>query len=309
MNNDILTPYVPVKCGMVALVGPPNAGKSTLMNCLLKQKISIVTPKAQTTRNRILGVVNEEDYQIVLIDTPGLHQAREPLNREMVRLALESLTEVDVVLFLLDVSLPLPKEKDIEKKEQLTEWMQQVKCPALLVLNKIDLLDRRELLPVIKAYSELYPFDAVLPLSALRDEGTKQLVDQLLPLLPMGPRLFPEDIPTDATERFLAAEIIREKIFLQTGQEIPYSTAVIIESFKENEDNGLITIHAAIVLERDSQKPIVIGKGGKKLKSIGIAARKDIEALLDSRVNLKLWVKIKKNWSKNERFLREELGF
>lgn len=309
MDNDIFPPFEPVKCGMVALVGPPNAGKSTLMNCLLKQKISIVTPKAQTTRNRILGVVNEDDYQIVLIDTPGLHQAREPLNREMVRLALESLTEVDIVLFLLDVSLPLPKEKNTEKKEQLLEWMKTVRCPALLVLNKIDLLDRDELLPVIKAYSDLYPFDAVLPLSALRDKGTEELIQELLSRLPMGPRLFPEDIPTDATERFLAAEIIREKIFLQTGQEIPYSTAVLIESFKENEKNGLITIHAAIVLERDSQKPIIIGKGGKKLKSIGIAARKDIEKLLDSRVNLKLWVKIRKNWSKNERFLKEELGF
>lgn len=309
MDLEQFINFKPVKSGMVALVGPPNAGKSTLMNCLLGQKISIVTPKPQTTRNRILGVVNEEDYQIVLIDTPGLHQAREPLNKEMVRLALESLTEVDAVLFLVDVSLPLPEKVRKERQKEFNEWIQHVKCPAVMVLNKVDMLEKSELLPMIEAYSEIFPFEAVLPISALQGDGTDRLTDEILKILPMGPRLFPEDIPTDATERFLTAEIIREKVFLQTGQEIPYSSAVVVESFKEDARKGKVTIHATIVLERNSQKGIVIGKGGSKLKNIGISARKDIEKMLDMKVNLKLWVKVKKNWSKNERFLKEELGF
>jgi len=298
----------PVKSGMVAIVGPPNAGKSTLMNCLLGQKISIVTPKPQTTRNRILGVVNEDDYQIVLLDTPGLHKSRVPLNQEMVRIAMDSLAEVDVVLFLVDISLPVPEKQKEEKQKELAAIMQKVRCPAIMVLNKVDLLEKEKLLPMIGAYSSLFPFQAVIPLSALKGDGTDRLLTEILTLLPMGPRYFPEDIPTDATERFLVAEIIREKVFLQTGQEIPYSTAVTIESFKEDEVKHLVTIHATIVVERDSQKGIVIGKGGAKLKSIGTAARKDIERLIDNKVLLKLWVKVKKKWSEDERFLKE-LGF
>lgn len=305
---DQFKEFISVKSGTVAIVGPPNAGKSTLMNCLLGQKISIVTPKPQTTRNRILGVVNEDDYQIVLIDTPGLHEAREPLNKEMVRLALESLSGVDVVLFLIDVSLPLPEKKKKAQEKEFNDWIQHVKSPAVMVLNKVDLLKKEDLLPMIEAYSELYPFEAVLPMSALEGDGAGLLIKELLKLLPMGPRYFPEDVPTDATERFLAAEIIREKVFLQTGQEIPYSTAVVIDAFQE-EKGKKVTIHATIILERASQKGIVIGKGGSKLKSIGISARKDIEVLIDQKVNLKLWVKVKKNWSKDERFLKEELGF
>ena len=298
----------PVKSGMVAIVGPPNAGKSTLMNNLLGQKISIVTPKPQTTRNRILGVVNEDEYQIVLLDTPGLHKSRVPLNQEMVRIAMESLAEVDVVLFLVDISLPLPEKAREEQQKKLAEVMAQVKCPAIMVLNKVDLIVKEKLLPIISAYASLYPFSAVLPLSALKGDGTRQLVDEILAHLPLGPRYFPEDIPTDATERFLVAEIIREKVFLQTGQEIPYATAVTIESFKEDEVRQMVTIHATIVVERDSQKGIVIGKGGAKLKSIGTAARKDIERLIGQKTLLKLWVKVKKKWSEDERFLKE-LGF
>jgi len=298
----------PVKSGMVAIVGPPNAGKSTLMNHLLGQKISIVTPKPQTTRNRILGVVNNDEYQIVLLDTPGLHKSRVPLNREMVRIALESLAEVDVVLFLVDISLPVPKKLQEQQEKELAELMQKVRCPAIMVLNKVDLLDKERLLPMIGAYSTLYPFAAVVPISALSGDGTDRLVAEILALLPMGPRYFPEDIPTDATERFLVAEIVREKVFLQTGQEIPYSCAVTIDSFKEETEKQLVTIHATIVVERDSQKGIVIGKGGAKLKGIGTAARKDIERLLGEKVLLKLWVKVKKKWPEDERFLRE-LGF
>lgn len=293
---------------MVAIVGPPNAGKSTLMNYLLGQKISIVSHKPQTTRNRILGVVNGDDYQIVLLDTPGLHKARQPLNREMVRIAMDSLKEVDAILYLIDVSLPLPEKIEQEKNKEMMEQMEGVSAPIILVLNKVDLLEKELLLPMIKRYSELFPFHGVIPLSALTGVGTDILVKELLDILPLGPRYFPEDIPTDASERFLVTEIVREKVFLLTGQEIPYSSAVTLESFQDDTKKQMTTIHATIVLERNSQKGIVIGKGGKKLKSIGIAARKDIEKMLGQKVLLKLWVKVRKNWSKDERFLKE-LGF
>lgn len=301
LNDDIHS-------GMVAIVGPPNAGKSTLMNHLLGQKISIVSHKPQTTRNRILGVVNGDDYQIVLLDTPGLHKARQPLNREMVRIAMESLNEVDLILYMIDVSLPLPEKLEKEQDQAFMEQMEGVAAPVILVLNKVDLLAKESLLPMIQRYSDLYPFHCVTPLSALNGEGTDSLVKEIVGLLPKGPRYFPEDIPTDASERFLAAEIVREKVFLLTGQEIPYSCAVTIESFQDDEERKVSTIHASIVLERGSQKGIVIGKGGKKLKSIGIAARKDIEKMIGQKVVLKLWVKVKKNWSKDQRFLKE-LGF
>ena len=186
--------------------------------------------------------------------------------------------------------------------------MDGVSAPVILVLNKVDLLEKERLLPMIKRYSELFPFYGVMPLSALTGEGTEAVVKELLTILPLGPRYFPEDIPTDASERFLVTEIVREKVFLLTGQEIPYSSAVTLEFFQENTKKQMTTIHATIILERNSQKGIVIGKGGKKLKSIGIAARKDIEKMLGQKVLLKLWVKVRKNWSRDERFLKE-LGF
>jgi GTP-binding protein Era len=294
---------VETKSGMVAIVGPPNAGKSTLMNTLLGQKISIVTPKPQTTRNRILGILNGPDYQIVLIDTPGLHKARQPLNLEMVKIALASLSEVDVILFLIDVSLPMP-----EKQSKAVEYLDGANCPAILLLNKIDLLDKEKLLPMIHIYQKMYPFAAIIPVSALHNSGTDLLLEELVSLLPKGPRYYPEDIPTDATERFIVAEIIREKIFLQTGQEIPYSTAVMIDDFKEDEKKSMVTIHATILVEKSSQKGIIIGKKGSKLVQIGKNARLDIEKLLGQKVLLKLWVKVQKNWSKDMRFLKE-LGF
>ena len=295
----------PIKSGMVAIVGPPNVGKSTILNTLLGQKISIVSPKPQTTRNRILGVVSHSDYQIVLLDTPGLHTAREQLNREMVRIAMNSLTEVDAVLFLVDVSLPVPERMKSERDKEFSAWFDKIVSPAIMVLNKIDLIDRKELLPLIDSYAALYPFKAIVPVSAMNGDGCADLVTEILNLLPFGPRYFPEDMPTDASERFLAAEIIREKVFLKTGQEIPYATAVLIESFKEDEAKKLVTIHAAIVVEKDSQKGIVIGQGGKKLQSIGTAARREIEEMVGCKVMLKLWVKVRKNWSQDERFLKE----
>jgi GTP-binding protein Era len=289
-----------IKSGMVAIVGPPNAGKSTLLNGLLGQKISIVTPKPQTTRNRIIGILNEPSYQVVMLDTPGLHKAGKPLNQEMVKIAVASLSEVDAILFLVDVSQPVP-----EKQKKAVEYLEGVTIPAILVLNKIDLLKKDQILPMIEGYRNIYPFAAIIPISALMSSGTDILMQELVHLLPTGPRLYPEDIPTDATERFIVAEIIREKIFLLTGQEIPYSTAVVIDSFKEDEKRSLVTIHATIVVEKSSQKAIIIGKKGSKLQQIGRNSRLDIEKLLAQRVLLKLWVKVHKNWTRNMRFIRD----
>lgn len=289
-----------IKSGMVAIVGPPNAGKSTLLNGLLGQKISIVTPKPQTTRNRIIGILNDPAYQVVMLDTPGLHKSRKPLNLEMVKIAVSSLAEVDVVLFLIDVSLPMP-----EKQAHAVEYLESSTVPAILVLNKIDLLGKDQVLPIIEAYRHIYPFAAIVPVSALLNSGTDLLLQEILHLLPAGPKFYPEDIPTDATERFIVGEIIREKIFLLTGQEIPYSTAVVIESFKEDEAKSLVTIHATIVVEKSSQKAIIIGRKGSKLQQIGKNSRHDIEKLLAQRVLLKLWVKVHKNWTSDLRFIRD----
>jgi GTP-binding protein Era len=289
-----------IKSGMAAIVGPPNAGKSTLLNALMGQKISIVTPKPQTTRNRIVGILNEPAYQVVMLDTPGLHKARKPLNLEMVKIAVSSLSEVDVVLFLIDVSLPMP-----EKQVKTVEYLEATTVPAILVLNKIDLLRKEQILPMIEVYRKIYPFAAIVPVSALFENGTDVLLQELLKLLPAGPKLYPEDIPTDSTERFIVGEIIREKIFLLTGQEIPYSTAVVIDSFKEDEEKSLVTIHATIVVEKPSQKAIIIGKKGSKLQQIGANSRRDIEKLMAQHVLLKLWVKVHKNWTKDMRFIRD----
>ena len=297
-----------IKSGVVALAGPPNAGKSTLLNSLLGQKISIVTPKPQTTRNRIAGVLNGEGYQIVLLDTPGLHRSSVLLNQEMVQVALDSLQGVEAVVFMVDASQALGPVKKGNRSEEYRTYLETVQSPAFLLLNKIDLIGKNELLPIIDFYAKLYPFAGVIPVSALQGDGLDRLVEELVALMPAGFRYFPDDIPTDATERFLSGEIIREKVFLLTGQEIPYSSAVLIESFKEDSQRGLVEIHASIYLERKSQKGIIIGKKGEKIKQIGTAARKDIEELLDSRVVLHLWVKIRKHWSRDQRFLKE-LGF
>lgn len=293
-----------VKSGSAALVGAPNVGKSTLLNSLLGQKISIVSPKPQTTRNRILGIVNGADHQILFLDTPGIHKTDNLLNQEMVKIALDTLTEVDAIIFMIDAAAPLP-----QPEKSPIKYLKTSQKPAILVINKIDLINKENLLPIINCYQQLYNFTAIIPTAALHNDGTDVLLKELLKILPEGVRLYPEDIPTDASERFIVAEIIREKIFLLTGQEIPYATAVTVESFKENQNKKLTTIHATIYVEKKSQKGIIIGKKGVKLQQIGTAARHDIKTLLAQNIMLNLWVKVRQNWSKDQRFLTEELGF
>ena len=308
MIKEIVSPdgaFAGYHSGVVAIIGPPNAGKSTLVNHFLGQKITIVSPLPQTTRNRIMGIVTGESYQMIMLDTPGLHKPKELLNREMVRIAKESIGDADMVLLLTDTSVELNSKRARREREELTEYLSAVRCPVVLALNKIDLLSKEQVLPLIECYNQIHPFKAVLPISALKGEGTKELLEELIKLLPEGPQYYPDDIPTDATERFIVAETIREKIFLLTKEEIPYFSAVIVESFKEGKPGKPITIHATIMVERDSQKGIIIGKQGKMIKKIGTDARHDIEKLLDARVMLKLFVKVKKKWTKNQQILRE----
>jgi GTP-binding protein Era len=297
------------RSGVVAVIGPPNAGKSTLLNRYLQQKIAIVTPLPQTTRNRILGIVTGSNYQMIMLDTPGLHKAREMLNREMVRIALDTLSEADIVLFLADAqaaqAMIADKKKLERRRAEYSDYFSKIQCPAVLALNKVDLLKKEQLLPMIDWFSSLHPFTDVVPVSALEGDGTAVLLDTLVRRLPLGPQYYPDDIPTDSTERFIVAELIREKIFLRTRQEVPYSTAVLIDSFKENAQGGPVVIHATILVERGSQKGIIIGRQGKMLGDIRKSATKEIEKLLGCKAQLKLWIKVKKKWTSNEQILRE----
>lgn len=291
----------PYRSGVVAIIGLPNAGKSTLLNQLLRQKIAIVTPKPQTTRNRIMGIVTGPSYQMILLDTPGLHEAREEMNRQMVRVALESLAEADAVLFLAD-SADMPSGKLERRAEELRGYLGRVTCPVVLALNKMDLFPAGQLLPVMDWYRTLHPFAALVPVSALQGEGIDTLLAELVPILPEGPQYYPDDIPTDATERFIAAEMIREQIFLLTRDEIPYSTAVVIDAFEEGDP---VVIRATILVERNSQKGILVGKKGSMLAALRRCATAEIEQLLGCRVRLHLWVKVSKNWTENPGKLRE----
>ncbi len=287
------------KSGFVAIVGAPNAGKSTLLNRMLGEKVSITSKKPQTTRNRIIGVVHRPFSQIVFIDTPGMHRAKGKLNVRIVDVALSSLSDVDIVLVLVDVSNPDPISEDFIVKQ-----LQKKQRRIILVLNKIDLVDKSMLLAVIDKWSKAHPFEAVVPISAKHGDQVEALLDSMESLLPEGPPLFPEDTLTDMPQRFIAAEMIREKVFRLTGQEIPYSTAVTIDSFSTKKRGALVTINAIIHVEKASQKGIIIGRGGSKLKRIGEQARKDIEKMVGAKVFLKLFVHVQKDWSKDTRALR-----
>lgn len=285
--------------GFVALVGAPNAGKSTLLNRILGEKISITSKKPQTTRNRILGVLHRSTAQLIFIDTPGVHRAKGLLNTRIVESALSALGEVDVVLALIDAARPQPVDE-----KYLLKQLAERKNPVVLAINKIDLIDKAQILALIDRWSQRFSFDAVVPISAQYGIQIKELIECIQTRLPPGPPLYPEDVFTDMPERFIAAEMIREKVFRLTGQEIPYATAVTIDAFKEVKNGRLIAIHATIHVERDSQKAMVIGSGGKKLKQIGQASRQEIERMVGVQVLLKLFVRVQKNWRKDTKALR-----
>jgi GTP-binding protein Era len=288
------------RSGFVAILGAPNAGKSTLLNRMLGQKVSITSKKPQTTRNRILGVVHRDASQMVFLDTPGIHRARHPLNVRIVDAALATLSEVDLVLLVVDAQSP-----DEVSERLLLDKLAQQQLPVLLAINKIDRVKPPVLLEQIEAWSKRFAFAAVVPISAKQGEQVDRLQDAMETLLPQGPPFFPPDSLTDLPTRFIAAEMIREKAFRLTGQEIPYAVAVTIDAFKTENAGALIRIHATIHVERDSQKGIVIGKQGAKLRQIGEAARKEIEAMLGVKVFLKLFVRVQKNWTKDTKALRK----
>jgi GTP-binding protein Era len=287
------------RSGFVSIVGAPNGGKSTLLNRILGEKISITSQKPQTTRNRILGVSHRDSAQIVFIDTPGIHRAKGELNIRIVDAAMAALKDVDVVLLVVDAASPDPDAERI-----LSKTLKQVKRPVLLALNKIDLVEKPPLLSLIDSWAKVHPFTAILPISAKKGTQVDTLLKEVEALLPEGPPYFPEDSLTDLPQRFIAAEIIREKVFRLTGQEIPYATAVTVDSFTRKKKD-LTTIYASIHVERDSQKGIVIGKSGAKLKQIGEEARKDLERMLETRVFLKLFVRVQKNWSRDTKALQQ----
>lgn len=292
------------RSGYVALIGAPNVGKSTLLNQILKEKISITAPKPQTTRNRILGILSQPACQVVFVDTPGIHNPRDQFNRILVDTALSTLSEVDSVCFLVD-----PSEGTREINDFIIQNLERVKSPLVLAINKIDLMrDKGMLLPIIQKYSSLLPFQAVIPISALTGDGIDELLNEIKRLLPEGPRYFPEDYLTDQPERFFVAEIVREKIFHLLRDEVPYSVAVAVDKFSEEQERNFIHIEATINVERDSQKAIIIGKKGQMLKEIGSQARRDIEVLLGCHVFLGLFVRVQKNWRKDRRAM-QEFGF
>ncbi len=286
------------RVGFVAIIGRPNAGKSTLLNRLVGQKVAIVTSKPQTTRNRIQGIVTRPDGQIVFVDTPGLHEATTALNRQMMREVAAALEGIDVLLMMVDAAHTLPQADSL-----LLEKGQRFAGKAILALNKIDRVAKPKLLPLLDAFAKAFPFAALVPISALRGDGCDELLQEILKNLPEGQPFFPEDQITDQPERFLVGEIIREKAIDLTYHEVPHALAVVIDQFEESPK--LLRIHATLHVERDSQKKILIGHKGEMLKKIGTAARKELETLLGTKIFLAMFVKVVADWRENPQKVRE----
>jgi GTP-binding protein Era len=294
-NNDMF------KSGFVSVIGRPNAGKSTLLNHLLAQKVLIMSDKPQTTRNKIQCVLTEERGQVIFLDTPGIHKPQHKLGEYMVSVAKETLREVDLILYMVDSSKPFGSGE-----AYIIEMIKQAGTPCILVLNKIDLISKENLFKQIQNYATLLEFKAVVPVSAVSGENTEELLNTIFTELSPGPKYYPEDEVTDRPERFIMAELIREKVLQLTRDEIPHSIAVAVEEVEEK--RSLVKVRAVISVERDSQKGIIIGQGGKLLKEIGSLARTDIESLLGSRVFLELWVRVKKDW-RNRKDTLHEFGY
>jgi len=291
-------PSVEHRCGFIAVAGRPNVGKSTLVNAIVGHELCVVTPKAQTTRNRITAIHSMPDAQVILMDTPGIHEATTALNQALVAAAVKTVEDADLALMLVTPSEEIPDED-----RRIMEALATAGKKSILAINKIDTVDRSALLPVIEMYSLAHDFREIVPISALHRSGVPELVDLLVKLLPAGPPLFPEDDVSDLPVRFFVAEIIREQVIVSTGQEVPYKTAVAVESFKEKGD--MVVIHAEIHVERQSQKKILIGKGGDMIKRIGTRARAKIEDFLEQRVHLELFVKVSPHWTRDPRKIAE----
>ena len=286
------------RAGYVAIIGRPNAGKSTLLNRLVGQKVAIVTSKPQTTRNRIQGIMTRPEGQIVFVDTPGLHEANTLLNRQMMKEVAAALEGIDVLLMIVDASRTLPHEDSL-----LLEKGQRFAGKTVLALNKIDVVPKAKLLPIMNAFAKAFPFAALVPISAKKGEGCEELLQEILKELPEGEAFFPEEQITDQPERFLASEIIREKAIALTYHEVPHALAVFIDRFEETPK--LLRIHATLQVERDSQKKILIGHKGEMLKKVGTAARKELEKLLGRKIYLEMFVKVVADWRENPQRVRE----
>lgn len=289
------------KSGFAALIGRPNVGKSTLMNCLIGQKIAITSKKPQTTRNKIQTVYTSDEGQIVFVDTPGIHKAKNKLGDYMVNVAQHSLREVDVVLWLVE-----PTDYIGAGEQHIIEQLRSVKAPVILVMNKIDTVKKEQLLGYIDKYRKQFDFAEIVPVSALKSDNTQVLIEQIMKYLPYGPAFYDEDTITDQPTRQIVAELIREKVLRSIDEEIPHGVAVVIERMKYGK--RIVDIEATIICERDSHKGIIIGKGGQMLKKIGTLARPEIEDLIEQHVNLQLWVKVKKDWRDSD-FLIKNFGY
>jgi GTP-binding protein Era len=294
MNNQAF------KSGFVSIIGRPNVGKSTFINKVIGQKIAIMSDKPQTTRNKIQGVYTTNNSQTVFIDTPGIHKPKHKLGDFMMKVAQNTLKEVDLILFMINA-----EEGYGRGDEFIIERLKQTKTPVFLIINKIDQIHPDQLLPLIEQYKKLYPFQEIVPISALQGNNIETLLRQIEEVLPEGPQYYPEDQVTDHPERFIITELIREKVLHLTREEIPHSIAVVMDTLERRENNQAIYVGATIIVERDSQKGIVIGKKGSMLKEVGKRARVDIEALLGSKVYLELWVKVQKDWRNKASQLRD----
>lgn len=289
--------------GFVSLVGRPNVGKSTLMNRLIGEKIAIISNKPQTTRNKVTSILTQDDYQVVFIDTPGIHRPRHKLGEFMVKSAETTLNEVDAVLMLIE-----PADKVLEADKLIIEKFARVKSPVILVINKVDTTDKERIFKVIDNYRQLYDFADIVPISALEGRNTDELLKVIKKYLPEGPQYFPADMITDQPERQIAAEIIREKALRLLEEEIPHGIAVEITEMKKRQEGNLVDVKATIYCEKDSHKGIIIGKHGAMLKKIGTYAREDMQKLLGSPIYLELWVKVKKDWRDSD-FLLKNFGY
>jgi len=289
--------------GYIGIIGPPNVGKSTLLNRILGRKVAIVSPRPQTTRNRIIGIHNEEGFQMVFVDTPGIHRTRTPLHQSMVASAFAAFHEVDILLVMVQWG-----DRDNDAVSRILNHLKGIKKPCLLLINKIDKGSKQTLLPLMADYGRRHPFDAIIPISALTGDGVHLLLDELRLRMKPGPRFFPEEMQTDQPESFLVSEVIREKIYLHLRQELPYAAAVTVEKIDDMLHRNLLVISARIHVETDSQKGIFIGRGGRMIQAIGGSARLDLEKIFGVRVYMDLKVRVEKNWSRDSRALRR-LGY